>query len=132
MAKVALRVAIVDDDSSVRKALARLLTTVGFETETFASAHDFLGALENHTFNCLIADLHMPETSGLDLQQHLRRNDLKIPAIIITAYNEPDIREQCEASGAAFLLKPVSEGVLIRAVRTAVAGQQPNGTPNIH
>jgi FixJ family two-component response regulator len=118
------RIAVVDDDPSVRKALGRLLNIAKFEVETFASARDFLRACRNHPFECLIADLHMPEATGLDLRRHLRRVQLDIPTIIITAYNEPNIRERCEAEAAAFLLKPIAESLLIDAVRSALSGRQ--------
>lgn len=129
MSKTPLRVAVVDDDLSVRKALARLLVTAGFEAEAFGSARDFLRALRDHQFDCLIVDLHMPEASGLELQQHLRRNEIRIPTIVITAYNEANIRQRCEAAGAAFLLKPITESILVDAVQTAVAGHTNGVSP---
>jgi FixJ family two-component response regulator len=115
------RIAVVDDDPSVRKALGRLLRIARFNVETFGSARDFLRACRDHSFQCLIADLHMPEATGLDLRRHLRRIQLDIPTIIITAYNEPNIQERCEAEDAMFLLKPIAEKVLIEAVRSALS-----------
>jgi FixJ family two-component response regulator len=119
------RIAVVDDDPSVRKALGRLLSIAHFNVETFASAREFLRACRDHSFECLIADLHMPEATGLDLRRHLRRVQLDIPTIIITAYNEPNIQERCEAESAALLLKPIAEAVLISAVNLALAVHQP-------
>lgn len=115
------RIAVVDDDPSVRKALGRLLSIAKFEVETFASARDFLRACRDHSFECLIADLHMPEATGLDLRRHLLRVQLDIPTIIITAYNEPNIRERCEVEKAELLLKPIAEKVLMEAVRSALS-----------
>jgi FixJ family two-component response regulator len=78
-------IAIVDDDPSVLKALARLLRSRAYEAKTFTSARDFLAALPDGLPECLIVDLQMPEMSGLELQRHLTRDDVQIPTIIITA-----------------------------------------------
>lgn len=123
------RIAVVDDDPSVRKALGRLLTIAQFDVETFGSARDFLRACRDHSFQCLIADLHMPEATGLDLRRHLRRSQLDIPTIIITAYNEPKIQERCEAEKAGLLLKPIAEKVLLSAVQLALSRN--DKTPSI-
>ena len=115
------RVAIVEDDSFVRKSLARLLTLSSFEIATYGSAQEFIGSLDAQQPECLIVDLHMPEISGLDLQKYLSSSGIRIPTIVITAFNEPGVRERCRASGAtAFLLKPVNAATLIAAVNTAI------------
>jgi FixJ family two-component response regulator len=116
-----MRIAVVDDDQSVRKALARLLVTAEFEPSTFGSAREFLHSLKTNSFNCIILDLQMPEINGLDLQGHLRATGIDIPLIFMTAYPEPGTRERCEASGAsAFLLKPMSSAVLVNAINSAI------------
>lgn len=121
MSHPALRVAVVDDDQSVRKALARLLRTAHFDAEGFASAGDLLRALESGSFQCLVVDLQMPEINGLDLQNHLKRNGIDIPLIFMTAYSEPGIRERCEAAGAfAFLMKPLDRLVLTNTIHAAI------------
>jgi FixJ family two-component response regulator len=61
------RIAVVDDDASVRKALARLLSASSFDIETYGSARDFLKSLKAGTPDCLVVDLHMPELTGFDL-----------------------------------------------------------------
>ena len=73
-------IAVVDDDSSVRKALGRLLTVKSYAANTFGSAKEFLESLKQQRFNCLVLDLHMPECGGLDLQHHLLRNGIKSPS----------------------------------------------------
>jgi FixJ family two-component response regulator len=114
-------VAIVDDDASVRKALSRLLNACALDSETFGSGQEFLDSLAAHRPKCVILDHHMPEMTGLDLQQHLRRSGIDIPAIIITAHDQPGLREQCRSAGAvAFLLKPLNEDDFISAVSRAV------------
>jgi FixJ family two-component response regulator len=114
------RVAIVDDDSSVRKALARLLGAHCFETNTYESASDFLKSVAINRPTCLVLDLHMADITGLDLQRYLRRAGIEIPTIVITAYDEPGIRERCHHAGAAaFLIKPLDSTILIGAINAA-------------
>jgi FixJ family two-component response regulator len=113
-------IAIVDDDPSVLKALARLLGTRSFKTRTYASAADFLVALADGSPECLIVDLQMPEKTGLELQHHLAHNGLQIPTIVITAHDEPDALRRCVAAGAvAFLAKPLQEASLLAAIDLA-------------
>ena len=121
MQNVQPRVAVVDDDMSVRKALARLLSASSFEIQTYGCARDFLNSLDHDPQpQCLILDLHMPEVSGLDLQKYLSSLGIKIPTIINTAYNEPGVSERCRAAGAtAFLLKPINSTTLIGAINAA-------------
>jgi FixJ family two-component response regulator len=116
-----IRVAVVDDDPSVRKALRRVLSVANFEAETFASARDFLAAVDLPTFNCLVIDLQMPEVSGLELLDRLHEAGITIPSILITAHSDCGNRERCESAGAAaFLLKPLGEDTLVRAINAAV------------
>jgi FixJ family two-component response regulator len=114
-------IAVVDDDSSVRKALAHLLTVKSYAANTFGSAKEFLQSLDQQKPNCLVLDLHMPECGGLDLQHHLLRNGIKIPTVIITAHDEIGLRERCSNAGAsAFLVKPISVDILINAIDAAM------------
>lgn len=114
-------IAIVDDDSSVRKALGRLLTANSFDAHTYGSAREFLESLEVRKPACLVLDLHMPDYGGLELQHHLRREGVRMPTVIITAHNEIGLRERCANAGAAaFLVKPVSESALIESINSAV------------
>jgi FixJ family two-component response regulator len=113
-------IAIVDDDPSVLRALARLLGTRSFTTRTFQSAPRFLASLGEDRPDCLIADLQMPEMNGLELQQNLKRQGIHIPTIIITAHDEAGMRERCQSAGAiAYLAKPVQDTALFAAIATA-------------
>ncbi len=115
------RIAIVDDEASVRKALARLLSASALNSRTYASAREFLDSLASDVPECLIVDLQMPEMTGLELQGELLRAGVKIPTIVITAHNEESFREQCRAAGAAaYLLKPLDEATLIAAIKAAI------------
>jgi FixJ family two-component response regulator len=120
MVEVSSWIAIVDDDPSVLKALARLLRACAFEAKTYTSARDFLATLPDGLPECLIVDLQMPEMNGLELQRHLARNGLRIPTIVITAHNEAGVRERCESIGAAaFLSKPLQDTLLLAAINNA-------------
>ena len=117
MAHASPWIAIVDDDPSVLKGLARLLRTRAFEVRTYTSARDFLAALPDGLPECLIVDLQMPEMTGLELQRHLTRDKIQIPTIVITAHDEAGARERCESAGAAaFLSKPLQDKVLLDAI----------------
>jgi FixJ family two-component response regulator len=113
-------IAIVDDDPSVLKGLARLLKARGFDARTYTSAREFLGVLHEGLPECLIVDLQMPDMTGLELQRHLTRIGLRIPTIVITAHNEAGARERCEIAGAAaFLSKPLQDTLLLAAIESA-------------
>jgi len=130
MSKPLIRIALVDDDDSVRNAIGRLLSAFGFDVTTYGSAHEFLTSLDSEPPQCLVVDLHMPEITGLDLLHHLMRADIKIPAIIITARDEPGIRERCQSAGAvALLLKPVDSDSLIGTINAAVGASTGEVTP---
>ena len=113
------RLAIVDDDASVRKALARLLGLYNYSPQTFGSAREFLDSLRIGIPECLILDLQMPDMTGLELQSELARLGVNIPTIIVTAHN--DFRDKCRAAGAtAYLVKPLDKTSLLDAVDSAI------------
>ena len=121
MENVAPLIAVVDDEESVRRALARLLRSAQYQVEGFASARAFLESLALQVPQCIVLDLHMPEVTGLELQQRLRQLEIRIPVIVITAYDEPDSRDQCLALGAErYFAKPVDGHRLIRSIRQLV------------
>ena len=133
MAEPSPWIAVVDDDPSVLKALARLLRTRALQARTYESAQEFLAALPDGLPECLIVDLQMPEMTGLELLQHLKRSDIDIPSIIITAHGDVGVRERCEHAGAvAFLLKPLQDTALFAAIDTARRAGKPaaNGSAN--
>lgn len=120
MAKSFRRIAIVDDDPSVLKALARLVGTRSFIARTYLSGPQFLASLAEGPPDCLIADLQMPEMTGLELQQNLNQKGIQIPTIIITAHDEAGMRERCKSAGAiAYLSKPVQDTSLFAAIDAA-------------
>ena len=115
------RVAIVDDDDSVRGTLQELLRSAGFASQAFESAEVFLGSGLQKATACLIADIRMPGMSGLELQARLNAECCKIPTIFITAHGDEEMRYQALRAGAVeFLPKPFDDEVLIESVRAAL------------
>lgn len=111
---------VIDDDKSVRKALRRLLRSVGMNVQTFASAEDFLGTVLPPP-DCLVLDMRMPGgISGLELQARLARNGPCIPIVFITGHEDQPARHQALAAGAIdFLQKPFDDQRLLEAVARA-------------
>ena len=124
------KIAIVDDDKSVRRAMARFLAASSFQVRCYASAHEFLVALESEKPDCLIVDLRMPGMTGLELLHHLAGSGPSIPTIAVTGDDEPGLRHRCELAGASlFLTKPVPGETLLSAIRAVMKrGQQKNQT----
>ena len=113
-------IAIVDDDQSFREALESLLKLIGFRTEIFASARNFLDSPQFPNVSCAILDVSMPGMDGLELQRHLVATH-PIPVIFVTDVRDTKTRDQAVQAGAiSFLNKPVSEETLIDALNSAL------------
>jgi FixJ family two-component response regulator len=116
-----LVVVVVDDDESVRESLPDLLKEFGFTVLAFASAAEFLASGSAARTNCLVLDVVMPGTSGLDLQKELKSRGYKIPIIFITAQRDESIRKRVLEQGAVdILLKPFSDIALRGALSKAM------------
>lgn len=118
----AATVFVVDDDPSIRRALQRLVGSVGLNCETFASGDEFLQRNPSEP-GCLVLDLRMPRASGLDLQAQLaeKRDGYCLPIIFLTGHG--DIRTSVRAMKAGaveFLTKPFHEQELLEAIQHAV------------
>jgi FixJ family two-component response regulator len=112
---------VIDDDASVRKGLSRLLRSVGYTTETFASAEEFLGRDHFNGIGCLLLDVQMPGLSGIDLQKELNRADYPMPIIFITGHGDIPMSVEAMKKGAVdFLTKPFDDKELLQAVEKAI------------
>jgi FixJ family two-component response regulator len=115
------RIAIVDNDDALLKALGRLMQANGYLTELFASAEMFLARQSNMAVDCLILDIHLDGMSGIDLRTKLLRAGCAPPTIFITA--ERDALAQVNAMGmgdCGYLIKPFEARALIEALHRAV------------
>jgi FixJ family two-component response regulator len=114
-------IAIVDDDESIRDTTKDLLESTGFSAAVFARAASLLKSRRLSHVRCLIADMRMPNMTGLELHQHLIATNRAIPTILMTAY--PDERTQAQAirgNVVAYLIKPFAADELLACVRRAV------------
>ena len=115
-------ISVVDDDASVREALANLISSVGYEVELYASAEEFLASTDVSMAACLVLDLRMPGMDGLELLRRLAAEGHAPPVIVITAHGDDEARAESLAAGAvAFLNKPFKEETLLSAIDSALA-----------
>jgi|SRR5262245_15583736 len=121
MVAESIKISVVDDDESMRKAIKTLVELVGIRVEGFSSAEEFLSTNSNHDSACLILDVRMPGISGFQLQNLLARIKNPVPIIFITAqYSEEERARAIEAGAIEYLQKPFSEKVLLNAIRLAL------------
>jgi FixJ family two-component response regulator len=114
-------ISIVDDDSVVRGAVESLVTSLGFRACTFPSAEAFLQSPLVAETSCLISDIQLPGTSGIELQHRLADSGLSIPPIFITAYPDDAVRARAlEAGAVCFLHKPFDGQSLIQCIHSAL------------
>jgi RNA polymerase sigma factor (sigma-70 family) len=117
-----LVVHIVDDDPSIRDSLGLLLGLRGYRSAQFASAEDFLAALEADWCGCVLADLRLPGIDGLGLQQELKRRGSHLPVAIITGHGDvAAARAAFKAEAVDFIEKPFDDESVIRAIESAFA-----------
>src|SRR5260370_6399233 len=119
-------VSVVEDDQFFRESMRRLMRSLGYTVETFSSAADFLASPRLGETACLIADVHMPAMSGVELYRHLIDTGWEIPTIIVTAYpNDVDRARALNDGVVCYLRKPVDEQHLIRCLRAALESGEP-------
>jgi FixJ family two-component response regulator len=112
---------VIDDDASVRKSLSRLLRSLEFEVETFASAELFLDRDPYDGVGCIILDVSMPGLDGLTLQDKLSQADYTMPIIFISGHGDIPMSVRAMKKGAAdFLPKPFDDEELLQALMRAV------------
>ena len=121
MTEAAPVVFVVDDDPSVRRAIKRLVESVGLQVELFGSAQEFLRRERPHARSCLVLDIRLPGISGLDLQRELLEANVHIPVIFITAHADIPMTVRAMKAGAVeFLTKPFRDQDLLDATHAAL------------
>jgi FixJ family two-component response regulator len=114
-------VAIVDDDESIRDTTKDLLESAGLAAVTFASASLLLKSRRITNISCLVADIRMPEMTGLELQQQLVGSNRAIPTILMTAYPDERVRAQAIKNNVVcYLVKPFAADDLLACIRCAI------------
>ena len=121
MTEPAPTVFVVDDDSSLRRAIKRLLESVGVQVELFGSAHEFLQAKRPDAPSCLVLDIRLPGISGLEFQRELAYANIHTPIIFITAHGDIPMTVRAMKAGAVeFLTKPFRDQDLLDAIQQAL------------
>ena len=113
---------VVDDDASVREALASLIASVALHVECFATPGEFLRRAGNDNPSCVVLDVRMPGLSGLEVQQRLAHTERKMPVIFISAHGDIPMAVRAMKDGAIeFLPKPFRDEDLLEAIQQALA-----------
>jgi FixJ family two-component response regulator len=114
-------VSVVEDDPSFRDSMRRLMRSLGYSVEAFSSAADFLASPRLVETTCLIADVHMPAMTGVELYRHLIEAGYAIPTILMTAYpNDVDRARALDDGVVCYLRKPFDERDLMRCLHAAL------------
>ena len=114
-------VIVVDDDPAIRKAIDRLLRSVGLRVELFESAHEFRQSNRPDAPSCIVLDVRLPGQSGLNLQRDLAAADIRVPVIFISAHGDIPMSVRAMKAGAVeFLTKPFHDQDLLDAIEVAL------------
>jgi len=120
-----LLVSVVEDDQFFRDSMGRLMKSMGYVVESFPSAADFLASPRLSETDCLIADVHMPVMTGIELYRQLVDAKHAIPTILVTAYpNDADRASALNDGIVCYLRKPVNEEHLKRCLREALGSRE--------
>ena len=121
-------VSVVEDDQFFRESMKRLMRSLGYKVEVFASAADFLASPRLGETSCLIADVNMPVMTGVELYRHLADSGREIPTILVTAYADDEVRSRALKDGIiCYLRKPVDEKYLKRCLLAALSHRERRG-----
>jgi RNA polymerase sigma factor (sigma-70 family) len=121
MSETAPVVSVVDDDPSVRRAIKRLISSVGLQVQVFGSGQELLKSKNLGEPGCLILDIRLPGMSGLDFQKNLVASDVNTPIIFVTAHGDISMAVRAMKAGAIeFLTKPFRDQDLLDAVQVAL------------
>jgi FixJ family two-component response regulator len=120
-------VSVVEDDRALRESMSRLMRSLGYTVEIFSSATEFLASPRLPETACLIADIHMPVMTGLELYRHLIDSGHAIPTILVTAFpNDIDRARALNDGVVCYLRKPVDEEQLTHCVGAALKSGDPS------
>jgi FixJ family two-component response regulator len=112
---------VVDDEDAVRRALCRLLRAHGYAVQSYASVDEFLARPADQQPACVIADLRMPDKTGLDLLDAVGATKGRLPVVMITGHGDrPMVLHAMKAGASEVLLKPIEESALLQAIQRAV------------
>src|SRR5215467_8481123 len=112
---------VIDDDASVRDAIVDLIRSVGLGAESFRSAQEFLQSKRPDAPGCIVLDVRLPGTSGLEFQRTLNDSNIHLPIIFISGHGDIPMSVRAMKSGAIeFLTKPLPEQALLDAVQTGI------------
>ena len=116
---------IVDDDTLVRESIADLLRSLNYQVALYRSAAEFLANTLSEAPACLVVDVRLPGTSGLELQDYLARVNIRLPVILVTGFADIPMSVRGMKAGAIdFLTKPIRDQDLIDAVAAAIRSDQ--------
>jgi FixJ family two-component response regulator len=122
-----IQIYIVDDEPSVCAAYARLVRSARMQPVTFASVDEFMRADLPDTNACVVSDVRMPGTSGLELPALLAKADRHVPVILVTAHDTQETRDTAHRVGAAaYFRKPVDDQALLDAIAWAISRRARN------
>lgn len=112
---------VIDDDPSVRRAIKRLVGSVGLQVELFGSAEEFLGSKLPNVPSCLVLDIRLPGISGLDFQRQMAEANIHLPIVFVTAHGDIPMTVRAMKAGAVeFLTKPFRDQDLLDAVQVGL------------
>jgi FixJ family two-component response regulator len=112
---------VVDDDASMRAALQDLFDSIGLETRTYATARDFITTAVSDVPGCLVIDIRLPDTNGLDFQAQLTQTGVRLPVVMMSGYGDIPMSVRAMKHGAVdFLPKPFNDQDMLDAVMAAI------------
>src|SRR5215213_6075273 len=117
-----IRVALVFDDESVRKALRRLLRSAGINSDSFGTGDAFLESLSRSRPDCVLLDMRMPPTNAAEVLEKLDAMQCRVPAIVVTSQDDEDaacLHTRFPRSSVALRVKPLNDDALLRDIRSA-------------
>ncbi|OAO04581.1 DNA-binding response regulator [Sphingomonadales bacterium EhC05] len=111
---------VVDDDDAVRRSAAFMLRHAGFQVRPVESGIAFLKLAKNAERGCVLLDIRMPEMNGLEVQQHMVKEGIDMPVVILTGHGDVEVAVQAMRAGAInFLEKPYEKEALLAAMEEA-------------